>query len=73
MADAKKCDICGTFYDGYERKFETYFKGESYYCYINPFFMYDEYGSTDVKKYPDMCKDCFKELMSKIMNEILKI
>ena len=28
MADAKKCDICNSFYDGYERKFQTYFKGE---------------------------------------------
>ena len=72
MADAKKCDICGTFYDGYERKFQTYFKGESYYCYINPFFIFDEFGS-DTNKYPDMCKDCFKELMSKIMGEIEKI
>ena len=72
MADAKKCDICGTFYDDYENKFETYFKGRRYYCYINPFLIFDEFGS-DVKEYPDMCKGCFKELMSKIMNEIERI
>ena len=49
MADAKKCDICNSFYDDYERKFKTYFDGMSYYLNINPFFKVDEYSS-DMKK-----------------------
>ena len=67
MADAKKCNICGTFYDDYETKFKVYLEGCCYYCYISPFL------GVNIKKYPDVCKGCFKKLMSKIMNEIEKM
>lgn len=62
MAEAKKCDRCGQFYDFYGKTVTI----DGYKCKVNGFRY--KFNNSNNSDYKDLCPDCLQKLFE-FMNE----